>query len=164
MSSRPAALIAFLALVLPLACSRPPTPAPERVERPVSMTADGVRLGTLQLLPGWSHQPGGGFDSTVGDLVRSDGFRIDYEIGKFAGIRARHGQRADGDWYRTLRFRGDRLEMGGSRKRRWFCLTWWEGSASWVNYEASVSSERDLAEMLLMALSRDPAWKEPERR
>ena len=130
--------------------------------------AADVRLGGMQLLPGYKHQPLQGFDSTVGEVKKEEGLRIIYEIGRLTKPGA---PRIGGSF-------SDRPKQTPKDKIRWYLEQVVGGQPIHVaylkdntllasfpkkgtNFSVTVRNTGEMAEALLMILTYpDPALKD----
>lgn len=126
-------------------------------------------LDSIRLLPGYTIRQGQGDDSYFGEIHRqSDDFTISIDIGTMAGRYADPEKSQRYDWIirqeinnrtvwtafkKSLERIGLQEGPGSVVEKRIFFVTFIKEQA---NFSAGVSSERDVAEMLLMVLSYIP--------
>jgi hypothetical protein len=122
--------------------------------------ADDARIGGMQLLSGYTHQPLQGFDSIVGKVSKKDGLQISYDIGSipkpgglaFGGQfsdRAKKTQKNQLHWYKEQVVNGQPMHVA-HRKDGYLLLTF---PKKGINFSAKVASTEDVAEVLLMILT-----------
>jgi hypothetical protein len=116
--------------------------------------------GGMQLLPGYTHKPLQGIDSIVGQIVKDDGWKISYEIGRVS----KPGQPMMGGGFR------DRPKLMPKTKVRWYREQTVSGRAvhmaltkdntllvsfpdKGMNFHATVRSFEQLADAMLMILT-----------
>jgi hypothetical protein len=137
------------ALILALYCAARSTSTASPFDEPP---------GALPLLPGYVHRSGGDSDTRTGSITRADGFVIRYDIGRFAGVRARTAREVR--WRTSTKFRGNQVEVAFANDRT-LHVSFVQDRA---NFFARVTTDVDLAEMLLMTLGYAPRAPDgPER-
>jgi hypothetical protein len=135
------ALLGFLVLVLlaPI-CAAQPDDVP----------------GNIRLLPGYVHQRGQGIDSSVGSISRKGGLVIEYNIGRLAGVYTdcKDCGWTDGElWRRNQIISGREVKIVLTKSKR-LVISFPDTHA---NFYATVSSESDLTDALLMVLTYNPS-------
>jgi hypothetical protein len=116
--------------------------------------------GGIMLLPGYQHQRGRGIDSRVGTISNGRGFEIRYDIGTMAGNRASNPR--DRVWFKTQVLGGNQVQISFSTDRI-LTVTFpatpgvrGPGSPLPANFYAKVSSDEDIVDLMLMAMSYKP--------
>lgn len=116
--------------------------------------------GGITLLPGYQHQRGRGADSRVGRISNGRGFEIRYDIGTMAGNRA--GNPRDRVWFKTQVLGGNQVQISFSTDRV-LTVTFpstpgvrGPGSPLPANFYAKVTSDEDVVDLLLTAMSYKP--------
>lgn len=131
-----------------------------------SLGADAPPPGSIQLLPGYVHEPLQGFDSIVGKISKKGGLTIQYEIGR---VRKPGDLAVGGDF-------SDAAQRLPEKDRKWFKQQVVNGQPvnvaygkddvlyvaypqSGVNFTSKVKTPEEVAEALLMLLTYPPAKK-----
>jgi hypothetical protein len=116
--------------------------------------------GGITLLPGYQHLRGRGVDSRVGMISNGRGFEIRYDIGTMAGNRASNPR--DRVWLKTQVLGGNQVQISFSTDRV-LNVTFpatpgvrGPGSSLPANFYAKVTSDEDVVDLLLMAMSYKP--------
>jgi hypothetical protein len=110
--------------------------------------------GSIKLLPRYTHQPLRGIDTLVGKISREDGLTIQYDIGTLAGNYAM-AQKDEAVWFKEHVINGQTVQMAFSKSKE-LTVTFTNGPA---NFFATVKSEEDLADVLLMLATYSPSRK-----
>ena len=133
---------------------------------PAAAQRTGMRTGTIVLPQGYTHRPVNGTDSSPGSFVRAaGGFTVQYDIGGMAGNHMGAHRRAECTWYVEHRVEGRPAYTGmivSEGRRRLVTTIMGEGRWSTpANFTADVSSERDVAEFMLIVGSYVPRQRQP---
>lgn len=108
--------------------------------------------GGIKLLPGYQHKKLQGIDTRVGRIWKEGGLAIDYDIGRLAGNAAKSQDQASLRWSKEQVVDGRAVQFAFTKDRKLFVTF----PQSFANFSASVRSEEDLADMLLMVLTYVP--------
>jgi hypothetical protein len=112
--------------------------------------------GNIRLLPGFVHHRGQGIDSAVGSIARKGGLVIEYDIGRLAGAYTdcKWCGWTDGElWRRDQVISGHEVKVVFTKSRR-LVISFPDRHA---NFYATVRSDADLADALLMVLTYNPS-------
>ena len=107
--------------------------------------------GSIKLLTGYTHQRLRGIDTQVGKISRKDGLTIQYDIGELAGNYAAQ-RKSDAAWFKEQVIDGRTVQVALSKDRQ-LTVTFTKGPA---NFVATLKSDEDLAEVLLMLCTYSP--------
>lgn len=109
--------------------------------------------GSIKMLPGFTHQRLRGIDTQVGKISHKDGLTIEYDIGKLAGNYA-VTQKDDDDavWFKKQVVNRQTVYLL-FKKNKELTVSFANGPA---NFFATIKSEEDLADVLLMLFSYNP--------
>jgi hypothetical protein len=124
---------------------------PVNAEPPNAPKSEQVGYGTLQLLPGYQHKEGNGIDTHAGRIWKKDGMEIHYDIGPLAGNYAkREKEKKDGKllWHKEQTVGTRKMDVSLTKDRVLFVTL--DGP---VNFYATVKSDEDMADLLLMIAS-----------
>ena len=110
--------------------------------------------GSIKLLPGYTHHRLRGIDTQVGKISRKDGLSIEYDIGESAGDYA-ESQKADAAWFKQQVINGQAVQVA-FKKDKQLIVTFTNGPA---NFFATIKSEEDMADVLLMLSTYTPDKK-----
>lgn len=131
----------------------------------VSTTVDLTSVGTIELPAGFSERRTGTMDSRRGELRRGGGdLVITYDIGAMAGLHMHPAQAPSCVWFKN-HLMGDRrvyagLEAKTGKKILTVSVVSSDGAHDPfkypANFTATVQSEEDMADVLLIALSYRP--------
>ena len=117
--------------------------------------------GGITLLPGYQHERGRGADSRVGRISHPRGFEIRYDIGAMAGNYATNPR--DRQWLKEQVLRPNRVHVAMSTNRvltvSFSAMTpgpRGPGNPLPANFFATIKTDEDIADMLLMTLSYKP--------
>jgi len=105
--------------------------------------------GSIKLLPGYHYQKEQGIDSLVGKIWKKGGLEIDHDIGALAGNYAdcKSCGWTDGElWRRKQTVNGQESIIVFTKSRRLIVVF----PESKANFYATISTEEDMADMLLM--------------
>ena len=116
--------------------------------------------GGMRLLPGYTHKPLRGIDSIVGQIVKDDGWKISYEIGRVSkpgqpmtggGFRDRPKltSKAKVRWYREQTVSGQSVHMALCKDNMLLVSFPEKG----MNFHATIRSFEQLADAMLMILT-----------
>lgn len=111
--------------------------------------------GNIRLLPGYLSQPGQGFDSQVGAIVRKGGLKIVYDIGPMAGDYANCkscGWTKDEVWRREQIIGSHKVVIVFTKAKR-LIVSFPDQNA---NFYALITSPAEMTDMLLMVLTYSP--------
>ena len=111
--------------------------------------------GNIRLLPGFVHHRGQGIDSMVGSITRKDGLVIQYDIGKAAGVYTdcEWCGWTDGElWRRSQIVGGHEVRIVLTKSKR-LVISFPDAPA---NFYATIGSDADLTDTLLMVLTYSP--------
>jgi hypothetical protein len=111
--------------------------------------------GNIRLLAGYVHRRGHGFDTAVGSIARKDGLVIEYDIGRLSGVYTdcKDCGFIDGElWRKDQIVSGHDVRIVYTKSKR-LVISFPETHA---NFYATVKSEADLADTLLMVLTYSP--------
>jgi hypothetical protein len=123
----------------------------------VGMNAQGIAFpGKINLLPGYELRTEQGIDSAVGTISKTGGLKMDYDIGELAGDYTECSACGwtDGQKWRKEQIISGRKVVCVFAAKNLFVVTFVGAHA---NFYATIESEDQLADMLLMALSFEPA-------
>ena len=115
-------------------------------------------LTSVHLLPGYELVHHSGTDSYIGSIARPGGLQIDIDIGPMSGLWANPAEPKKHIWVFQQIISGHTVfiglrPFGDNNSERLLCVTFPQGA---VNFFAVVHSERDIAEILSMALTYEP--------
>ncbi len=110
--------------------------------------------GSIKLLPGYSHQALRGIDTRVGKISRKDGLTIQYDIGTLAGNYA-EARKDEAVWFKVQVLNGQTVHVAFTNDKTLY-VTFTNGPA---NFYATVKTEEDLADVLLMLSTYTPSRK-----
>jgi hypothetical protein len=111
--------------------------------------------GRIRLLPGYTHRRGQGIDSAVGSITRQGGLVIRYDIGPLAGVYTdcKTCGWTEGElWRRNQVINGRDVKIVFT-KSKLLVISFPDTHA---NFYATVMSESDIADTLLMVLTYVP--------
>src|SRR5579871_1576255 len=114
--------------------------------------------GAIALLPGYHHQPQQGIDSRVGTISKPGGIVIEYDVGEMAGDYTSCkscGWTKDEMWRKQQDVNGQKAVLVFTKARRLFISF----PAVHANFYATISTEAEMADMLLMVLTFDTSRK-----
>lgn len=112
--------------------------------------------GGIKLLPGYEHVPSCGIDTVAGNIKKSGGIEIHYDIGVMAGNFAiRYADSAVAEWTRMEKVHGDSVLVVLTKEKR--ILATFERAVA--NFTAKVSSQSDIDDFLKMILTYNPPTK-----
>jgi hypothetical protein len=129
--------------------------------QPTNASPAGVAApGGMRLLPGYAHKPLQGIDSIVGQIVKDDGWKISYEIGRVSkpgqpmiggGFRDRPKllPKAKVRWYREQTVSGQPVHLALSKDDTLLVSFPEKG----MNFHTKIRSSEQLADALLMILT-----------
>jgi len=107
--------------------------------------------GNIRLLPGYLHQRGQGFDSKVGTIARREGLTIEYDIGPMAGDYT--DRKWDGEIWRKNQIINGHPIVVVFTKANLLVISFPGRNA---NFLATIRSDSEMADMLLMVLTYSP--------
>jgi hypothetical protein len=118
--------------------------------------------GGMTLLPGYRHQRRTGIDSRVGTISNGASLEIHYDIGPLAGNYASNTR--DRAWLKTQVIGGNQVQISYSTSpARVLTVTFpsapgvrGPGAPLPANFYATVTSDEDVVDFLLMAMSYKP--------
>jgi hypothetical protein len=115
--------------------------------------------GTIKLLSGYQHRVLQGIDSQVGTISKQDGLQIKYDIGELAGDYSKCGDlRGCGEvWRKKQVINGQDVVCVFTDKKR-LVVTFPQSHA---NFYATVHTEEELTDMLLMLFTYKPVSSKP---
>jgi len=116
--------------------------------------------GGMRLLPGYTHEPLRGIDSVVGRIVKDDGWKISYEIGRISkpgrprmggdfSDRAKLTPKSKVRWYREQTISGQPVHIAMSKTDALIVSFPTRG----MNFHATIRSSQQLVDALLMILT-----------
>jgi hypothetical protein len=108
--------------------------------------------GNIKLLPGYQHQTLQGIDTRVGKIWKPGGIEIKYDIGHLAGDYANPKNRDEYQWYREQVVGGHTVHCALDKGNT--LVVSFPDTES--NFMATVKSQADVADMLLMVLTYQP--------
>ena len=137
-------------LIAAVSANQPKNASPAAVAAP----------GGMQLLPGYTHKPLQGIDSIVGQIVKDDGWKISYEIGRVSkpgqpmtggGFRDRPKlmPKAKVRWYRQQTVNGQPVHLALSKDDTLLVSFPDKG----MNFHANIRSSEQLTDAMLMILT-----------
>lgn len=115
-------------------------------------TTSTVRLGGIRLIPGYEHEVLKGIDSLVGRIHKREGLEILYDIGGMAGNITRQVPPEKRKWTKETLVEGRNAIIMLSDDNRLFVTFLQTDTAPSANFFATVKSQEDVADMLLMVL------------
>ena len=107
--------------------------------------------GGIKLLPGYQHEVGRGFDTSVGTIWKKDVLSIGYDIGELSGNEAGfYGPQKSSRmaWYKEQYVNGQKVQLCFMKDRIFHVSV-----ANYANFRAKIESDEALADMLLMVLT-----------
>ena len=112
--------------------------------------------GSMKLLPGYHHRPKQGIDSTTGTISKDGGLDIQYDIGEMAG---NYSECAWCGWIKGEVWRKKQVINGQEivcvlTKKKMFVVSF---PKSHANFYARVRTQGEMADMLLMLITFEPA-------
>jgi hypothetical protein len=111
--------------------------------------------GALKLLPGYTHQKEQGRDTRVGKIWKKDGPTIRYDIGRLAGNYAASQKKEDCAWQKEQVIQEQAVQLALTKDHTLF-VSFPQLKA---NFSATIKTDEDLAEVLLIVLTYPPAVK-----
>jgi len=116
--------------------------------------------GGMRLLPGYMHKPLRGIDSVVGQIVKDDGWKISYEIGRISkpgrprmggdfSDRAKLMGKSRVRWYREQTVNGHPVHLAMSKTDALIASFPTKG----MNFHATIKSPEQLVDAMLMILT-----------
>jgi hypothetical protein len=173
---RRASLVLFVFASLPIlvGCS---TNRVSKRPAPATPEAIDLKVGTIQLPPGFSEKRTGTADSRMGEISKSNApFLITYDIGFSSGLHMHPKKRDACLWFREQRAAGQTYYIGMEKRGEDKVLTISivpEGGVGQItrspwtypaNFWATVKTEEDIADLTQIAMSYSPKTeKENER-
>ena len=129
---------------------------------PVAAQTNLAAPATMVLLPGYQHAPvPTPRDSRNGRIWKDQGLSISYQAGGLAGNRVNGNPNLL--WSKEMTVRGNRVQIGMTRDRMLIVVLSSPtpppevpGSALPANFYATVNTEEDIADMLLMVMTYNP--------
>ena len=122
-----------------------------------------MRIGGIQLLPGYKHQKLQGIDSIVGKIVKQGGLTIFYEIGgipkgglRFGGSftdRPQRTPKSQRRWYKEQLIHGEPVHIAYLKDNRLLVSYPKSLPGKGINFSTKVGSADEMAEALLMLLT-----------
>lgn len=109
--------------------------------------------GAIRLLPNYQHQARQSYDTEVGRIWKEDGLLIHYDIGPLAGNFATVSRPDQRLWYKEQASGRRRVQLALTKDRTLY-VTFPDDDA---NFYATLKTEEDLVDMLLMVLTYSPA-------
>lgn len=121
-------------------------------------TLRSYNLTSVHLLAGYELVHHSSTDSYVGSIARPGGLQISIDIGPMSGLWADPAKPEKHIWVFQQTIRGHTVfiglrPFGDDNSERLLCVTFPQGA---VNFFAVVHSDRDIAEILSMALTYEP--------
>ena len=111
--------------------------------------------GHIRMLTGYVHRRGQGIDSVVGNITREGGLVIEYDIGRLAGVYTdcKTCGWTEGElWRRNQVINGQSVQIVFTKSKR-LVISF---PTTHANFYATIKSEADLADTLLMVLTYPP--------
>lgn len=106
--------------------------------------------GDIEMLDGYTHVPGRGIDSRVGEISKSGGMAIRYDIGMMAGFFAgRCLSSGDCQWYKGQTVNGREVLLSLTKDGK-ITATF---RKEYANFSAQTKSPEDVADFLIMVLT-----------
>jgi hypothetical protein len=118
--------------------------------------------GKMVLLPGYQHERLAGIDTLVGRIWKDNGLSIRYDIGALAGNQISNNPNLQ--WSREQMVSGKRMQVGMTKNRLLIIVFSAPVAAapaisrdSPANFYATVTSDEDIADMILMVMTYMPS-------
>lgn len=106
--------------------------------------------GDIELLYGYSHIRHRSIDSRGGEITKSGGMTINYDIGIMAGLFAgRCAPRNECQWYKGQKINGREVWLSLTKDGRIFATF----PKEYANFYAQTNSPEDIADFLMMVLT-----------
>lgn len=113
--------------------------------------------GNIKLLDGYTHERGRGIDSSVGNISKTGGIAIRYDIGRMAGNYAsRYAlDKKNVEWAKTQTVNNQTLEIVYLKDGNIYASF----PATYANFMAPVKTNEELTDFLLMVTTYNPEPK-----
>src|SRR5262249_19980330 len=108
--------------------------------------------GSIRLLPGYKHKGGMSEDSLRGKIWKEGGLTIEYDIGDMAGEDGNEEHKPEYVWWREQSINNHPVRIAMTKERK-LIVTFTTRSHNPANFWATVKSEEDMTDLLLMALT-----------